>query len=397
MGRFRASISKYNIINSQKGVDMSKIKFISGIFLITVLLLSGCNLPSNAPATENPGAVQTSAALTVEALLNQPTPFNTPTLPVAPPTFTALPTMPLPTSTPFVAPTATATCDLAQFIKDVTIPDGTNFNSGDTFTKTWRLRNIGTCTWSGYSLVFDSGDSMNGISPVMLGTVAPGQEVDVSTTLKAPPANGTYRGYWRIRNGGGVLIPVQGGAQGKSFYVEIKVGGGGGSAGFDLHTQAPSAQWLSCGDPCGGATTLTFGGPDTDPNGFAMFRNNATLEDGSKPSKVVETHPMWVNDGVITGLYPAYTVQPGERFRAKIGFLGPCGSGNVIFQLNYKQGGTLHPLGSWTESCDGNLTAVNVDLSSIAGQTVQFVLGALANGSSGQDWAIWVSPRVEIP
>ncbi|MHC5954166.1 NBR1-Ig-like domain-containing protein, partial [Streptococcus pyogenes] len=81
------------------------------------------------------------------------------------------PTMSLPTSTPFVAPTATATCDLAQFIKDVTIPDGTNFNPGDTFTKTWRLRNIGTCAWSGYSLIFDSGDSMNGISPVTLGTV----------------------------------------------------------------------------------------------------------------------------------------------------------------------------------------------------------------------------------
>jgi hypothetical protein len=46
--------------------------------------------------------------------------------------------------------------------------------------------------------------------------------------LKAPATNGTYRGYWRIRNASGVLIPVQGGYQSKSFFVEIKVGGGSG-------------------------------------------------------------------------------------------------------------------------------------------------------------------------
>lgn len=377
---------------------MSRAKFISTIFLAAVLILSGCNLPSNAPSTDQPDVVQTSAALTVEAILNQPTPFSTPTLPAAPPTNTlsAPATIAPATSTSFVVPTSTPTCDLAQFVKDVTVPDGTNFDSGDTFTKTWRLRNIGTCSWSGYALVFDSGDAMSGASPISIGTVASGQEIDVSVNLTAPTSNGSYRGYWRIRNGSGVLIPVQGGTQGKSFYVDIKVGGGG-SAGFDLHTQAPSATWISCGSPCGGGTTLTFGGPDTDPNGFAMFRNNSTLEDGSKPSKVVETHPMWVDNGVITGLYPAYTVQPGEHFKAKIGFLGPCGTGNVVFQLNYKQGGTVYPLGSWTDSCDGNLTTVDVNLSGIAGQTVQFVLGALANGSSGQDWAVWVSPQVAIP
>jgi hypothetical protein len=121
---------------------------------------------------------------------------------------------------------------VAQYIKDVTIPDGTNFNSGDAFTKTWRLKNVGSCTWSGYALVFDSGDAMSGISPIAIGTVAPQQEVDVSVNLTAPASNGTYRGYWRIRNASGVLIPVQGGAQqGKSFFVEIKVGGGGGGSG----------------------------------------------------------------------------------------------------------------------------------------------------------------------
>jgi hypothetical protein len=54
-----------------------------------------------------------------------------------------------------------ATCDWAQFIADVTVPDGTTYAPGATFRKTWRLRNIGTCTWTtSYSLVFDSGAQM---------------------------------------------------------------------------------------------------------------------------------------------------------------------------------------------------------------------------------------------
>ncbi len=52
------------------------------------------------------------------------------------------------------------------------------------------------------------------------------------------------------------------------------------------------------------AGTITFGGPDTDPNGFAMYRNNQKLEDGSSPAKVLEIHPQMVNDGVMTGTLP---------------------------------------------------------------------------------------------
>ena len=65
---------------------------------------------------------------------------------------------------------------------------------------------------------------MNGSSPIAMGTVAPGDEIDLSVTFTAPASNGSYRGYWRIRNTSGVLIPVLGGTQGKSFFVDIKVG-----------------------------------------------------------------------------------------------------------------------------------------------------------------------------
>ena len=374
------------------------IRFVSLLFII-IFILAACNLPSSAPATEEPNAVFTAAALTVQAMSTQATPFNTPTLPPPPATNTAvsLPTLALPTSTVAVPPTAS--CDLAQFVKDISIPDGSIFAPSATFTKSWRLKNAGTCTWSGYQLVFDSGDSMSGTSPTPIGTVSPGQEVDLSVNLTAPTTNGTYRGYWRIRNASGVLIPVLGGTQGKSFFVDIKVAVS--SSGYDLHSRATDAVWVGGTASGGTGTTVSFGGPDTDTNGFAMYRNNQKLEDGTSPGKILEIHPKWVDDGVMTGLYPAYTVVSGEHFRTKIGFLakadGTCGTGNAKFQLNYKEAGVLKPLGEWTETCDGTLKAVDVDLTSIAGKNVQFALAVLANGPADQDWAIWVSPEIRLP
>lgn len=376
---------------------MSKIFRPVSILFIIILILSACNLPTSNPATEDPNAVFTAAALTVQAMstfaTTQVTPFSTPTLPrpAATNTSVSFPTLALPTAT-FAAP-PTLVCDQAQFVRDVTIPDGTIFAPGATFTKTWRLKNAGTCTWSGYSLVFDSGDSMGGASPTPIGTVSPNQEVDLSVNLTAPATAGSYRGYWRIRNASGVLIPVLGGTQGKSFFVDIKVAVT--SSGLDLHTRAPDASWVGTGG------VVTFGGPETDPNGFAMYRNNQRLEDGTSPAKILEIYPQMVNNGQMSGLYPSYTVVSGEHFKAKIGFLakpdGTCGTGNAVFQLNYKEAGILKSLGQWTETCDGTMKDVDVDLSSIAGKNVQFALAVLANGPADQDSAIWVSPRIEIP
>src|SRR5688572_5846894 len=53
------------------------------ILTVIILILSACNLPSNAPATEEPNAVFTAAAQTVQAQLTQSVPFSTPTLPPA--------------------------------------------------------------------------------------------------------------------------------------------------------------------------------------------------------------------------------------------------------------------------------------------------------------------------
>jgi hypothetical protein len=234
------------------------------------------------------------------------------------------------------------------------------------------------------------------MSPVTdpIPTVAPGQEVDVSVTFTAPAELKSYKSYWRIRNPSGVLLPVFGGVDNKTFFVDIKVGYA--SSGFDFYTKAPSAVWIS------GAGNLTFGGPDSNASGFAMYKDSAKVEGGSTASKVLETHPQFIDDGVISGRFPEYTVVSGEHFTAQIGFLtfpdGTCGAGNAKFQLNYREsGGPVTNLQTWTETCDGSLTSVDVNLTPLAGKKLEFIFAILANGSSTQDWAVWIKPQIAIP
>ena len=197
-----------------------------GLILFLALVLVACNLPGGTQEPEEQGAeaVLTAAALTVEANLTQAAIQSPPTVPVVPTSTTAPPTVTLAVSSPTTgAPAATATsdCDDADFVTDVTIPDGTVLDPNETFTKTWRLKNSGTCSWTpSYAVVFSNGDSMGGpATQALTGNVNPGQTMDISVNLKAPATPGDYTGYWKLRNAAGVTFAT--------FYVTIKVSGGG--------------------------------------------------------------------------------------------------------------------------------------------------------------------------
>ena len=193
------------------------------VFTALVFLTAACNLPGGPPSQGQAGAALTSAAATINAQLTENTPRSitaTNTLaPGQPPTNTVIP----PTAVP-----PTSNCNVGQFITDVTIPDGTIMSPNQNFTKTWRLKNNGTCTWTpSYAVVFSSGNSMSGpATQALSGNVNPGQTVDISVNLTAPGSNGTYTGNYKLRDAGGVLF--------SQFYVQIKVqgGGGGGSPVF---------------------------------------------------------------------------------------------------------------------------------------------------------------------
>jgi len=84
-------------------------------------------------------------------------------------------------------------CDQARFIKDVTIADGTTILPAAKFTKIWRIKNIGACTWNtNYSLRFVGGDWM-GVSKTypIQKQVRPGENVDIAVDLFAPESLGT--------------------------------------------------------------------------------------------------------------------------------------------------------------------------------------------------------------
>jgi hypothetical protein len=123
------------------------------------------------------------------------------------------------------APVVSGT-DRVEFVADLTVPDGTIFKPGEKFTKTWRLINAGTSTWTtAYALVFFSGEQMGGAASTPLPAQVPaGQTLDVSVQLTAPAAEGKYTSYWLLRNAAGTNFGMGPNADG-AFYVQINVSG----------------------------------------------------------------------------------------------------------------------------------------------------------------------------
>ncbi len=132
---------------------------------------------------------------------------------IATPTPNAAPVVVVPTQSP-----AASCINGMTFVSDVTITDGHQVYQGESFRKTWRVKNSGTCTWTNdYSFVYVSGDQMSGRNIYVPTTVAPGQTVDLSVDLIAPYADGTYRGYWQMRS-------QQGSNFGETIWVKVRVG-----------------------------------------------------------------------------------------------------------------------------------------------------------------------------
>jgi hypothetical protein len=127
-----------------------------------------------------------------------------------------------------------------QFVSDVTVPDGTVFDPGESFTKTWRIQNAGTSAWTtGYKLAFFGGEQMGAPASVPVPVeVAPGATVDISVNMTAPDEDGNYLGYWIMQNAAGVNFGLGPNAD-QAIYVEINVGEG--AAGTPASTQGASA------------------------------------------------------------------------------------------------------------------------------------------------------------
>ncbi|MCE1255406.1 MAG: hypothetical protein LWX83_17895, partial [Anaerolineae bacterium] len=102
--------------------------------------------------------------------------------------------------------------------------DDTEVKAGASFIKSWRLKNVGTCTWTpAYQLIFVSGESMGAPAAISMTPVniPPNGTVDVSVTLTAPANPGSYQGYFKLRAPDGTIFGI-GPAAGGAFWVKIK-------------------------------------------------------------------------------------------------------------------------------------------------------------------------------
>ncbi len=219
--------------------------------------------------TVNVNGVQTTFTLAMDNAM--PTEIPTPTA-VAVVSPTAQPS-PTPTATP---EPQEETCTNRITFMGENVPDGTSFAAGNTFEKTWTLKNEGTCTWTqDYAAVFVDGDQMGAQSPVPLPKeVAPGQKVTIRVPFTAPQTPGTYRSVWRLQTPDGVQFGPGKKGEGQ-FWVEIQVT----EASSSLNLGAPT--WS---DPMDKSTYWFL--VDTDNTRFKM--NAGALEMIAKTKGVLD-------------------------------------------------------------------------------------------------------------
>lgn len=384
--------------------------------IVLVLVLSACNLTKNYVNPSDPSTVSTLAMQTVQAMATQQAfatlagnatdVSNLPTANVVDQSTQSSqnPTevMNTPSPTVFYTPMPTFTPipkDQAGFVKDVTIPDDTVMAADTNFTKTWRLKNIGQTTWtSDYEVVFSSGNAMGSSAAKKLAaTVKPGETIDISLDLKSPSTSGKYTGEWMLRTPAGKLFGLGENAD-KPFWVKIEVENYASepvpSEIYDLDFTAEicSADWKSNYEtvrtPCDTDKSMT--------KAFVAVLSKPKLENGYvDDERTIHMHLDGDNGNWIQGFYPAMQIEDDASFHTIVGCLDGNKSCNVSVSIDIRvDGGSTQNIGKWTETYDGEISRINIDLSSYAGKNVQFILG-ISNRSDTISEVFWLAPRVD--
>jgi len=88
---------------------------------------------------------------------------------------------------------------LARFVSDVSVPDGSVSQPGESFIKIWRMRNEGSTAWpENTRLAFVGGDKFSAHEAVPVHSAVPGQEIEIAVDMVAPSQPGRYVSYWRL-------------------------------------------------------------------------------------------------------------------------------------------------------------------------------------------------------
>lgn len=346
------------------------------------ILALSATATATATATQTPTPRATNTPLLTHTPTTTPTPSNPPTPTITPIGFKASPTI---TRTPTVTNTfIPRPCLRAEFLEDVTIPDGTRFAPGDKFTKTWRVRNTGSCTWNGaYSMVLVKGDSLSATDPAttFYRQVAPGEEISLSLNMIAPNEGGDYAGYWRLVDPDQKVFGI--GADGQGYlWVKIRVNAKDPDYNYDMVANACKAEWTNPNGavPC----------PSEDSKlGIVKSLTRPELENGRTENEpTLQTSP---TAGWLRGFYPAYKVRPNDYLVADVGCLAGNDQCDITFIVQYQdEKGVLREFETWREVYDGNLTNIKISLADLQGQEIRFVLRVQNNGESKNANGFWL-------
>jgi len=220
------------------------------------------------------------------------------------------------------------------------------------------------------------------------GNTNPGQTVDISLRMTAPVNDGAYEGYWRLRNAAGASFGIGAQAQG-AFWVKIRVAGPSYGA-YDFARRYCEAVWEN------NDRELPCPGSEGESKGYVIEVEDAVMENGNiQDDAGLLTVPRDAYNGVITGRYPAVKVQDGDHFKARVNCSHKAFSCNVIFSVSYQIGdGSIKSLGRWNEAYEGKFYSIDLDLSSLEGSNVKFILSVASNGPFNQDRGLWVGPHI---
>lgn len=163
-------------------------------------------------ATIAAGYTQTAQAMPTATNTPEPTVTPIPSstsepLVIATPTVTFTPTQSGPTPLPINPATANG-CYNAALVADVTVPVGTSFKAGDSFRKTWRLINTGTCDWTGdFKITYAGGNLFGSDTTKIRQRVGVGGIADISLDMVAPSGtSGTVVSNWQMATDAGSLF-----------------------------------------------------------------------------------------------------------------------------------------------------------------------------------------------
>jgi len=290
-------------------------------------------------------------------------------------------------------------------------------NPSTTYTKTWHIRNVGTCTWTtGYKLAFISGDRMGAPESIAFTEeVLPEHSVNLSVKFVTPGEAGSYESVWMLQSPEGQIFGV-GSKADQPIWLKVRVVAPSSvlpsatlpalptlettprpeatatpeTIAYDFVTNLCEAEWLN------NERSLTCPGVDGDPNGFMLANDQAHLENNltlEEPTLIMS--PSLSADGYIQGIYPEYEVQAGDHFKAVVG----CENGylkcSVLFRVAYVDStGAINDLWGIGEFYDGNSFNVDLDLSTLAGTKIRLILFVSSLDNAEGDRVLWVGPRI---